>query len=148
MGADVLHRNIFLDSTFVLKSATTQNRKPLLGILKDGTLTRIATLLIGLTFLTSCDCLRQVTGTVLDKATGQPVTFAEVKILSTNKSSTTDSLGNFKLSFINSGLQCYCKPKYKVSISSPLYFTDTFTLNKSQYKLKADTNNINTFIDP
>ena len=111
-------------------------------------MTRITTILIGLTFLTSCDCLRQVSGTVLDKTTGRPVGFAEIKILGGNNSTTTDSFGNFHLRVLNSGLQCYCKSKNKVTISSPLYLTDTFKLNKSQYKLQADTNNIVKFIDP
>lgn len=109
---------------------------------------RILIILIGLTFLTSCDCLRLVTGTVADKTTGRPVGYAEVTIIGSNNSTITDSLGNFHLPIINSGLQCYCKPKDKVSISAPLYLRDTFSLKKAQYKLRADTNNINKFFDP
>ncbi len=98
--------------------------------------------------LTSCDCLRQATGTVTDKTTGRPVGFAQVAILGSNNSTTTDSLGNFHLRIINSGLQCYCKPKDKVTVSTPLYLTDTFSLKKPQFKLQADTNSIKKFIDP
>jgi hypothetical protein len=35
-----------------------------------------------------------------------------------------------------------------VTISSPLYLTDTFKLNKSEYKLQAETTNIKKFNDP
>jgi hypothetical protein len=110
-------------------------------------LKRITTILIGLTLLASCDCLRQATGTVTDKTSGRPVQFAQVALLGSNNSTTTDSLGNFQLGIINSGLQCYCKPKNEVTVSAPLYLTDTFSLKKSQFKLQADTNSIKKFFD-
>ena len=118
------------------------------SFLQYETLTKIVSILIGLSILTACDCYKQVVGTVTDKTTGRPVGFAQVTILGSSNASTTDSLGNFHLSIINSGLQCYCKPKDKISISSSFYLTDTFSLNQSQYKLQADTNHFKKFFDP
>lgn len=70
-------------------------------------MTRIATILIGLTFLTSCDCLQQVAGTVVDKETGRPI--QGVTVYNKNKNwvkTTTDTTGHFELSSISGGFRC------------------------------------------
>ena len=87
-------------------------------------------------------------GTVIDKNTERPVNFASVSVLGTNNSTITDSLGKFHLSIIKSGLQCYCNAKEKITISSPLYLTDTFALNETKCKIQADTLYIKKFFDP
>ncbi len=107
---------------------------------------RIITFLLVLTFLTSCNCFREVTGNVIDKITGQPIGFAKVTIVGSNNSLTTDSLGVFSLR-INSGLKCYCKSKNNIAISAPLYITDSFSLKKTQFNLQADTANVKQFYD-
>jgi hypothetical protein len=70
-------------------------------------LTRILTILIGLTFLTSCDCYQHVAGTVIDKETGRPL--QGVTVYNKNKDwnkTTTDSTGHFELSSISGGFRC------------------------------------------
>ncbi len=74
------------------------------------------------------------------KQFGKPIRFAEVKMLGSNHTTETDSLGSFQLWIVNSGLQCYCKSRNKATISSPFYLTRTFKLNKTEYKLQAETN--------
>ncbi len=103
---------------------------------------KIIILLISVTFLTSCDCYRIVIGTVIDKDTRQPTSAAQVTEVGSKNVTITDSLGNFQLRVINSGLQCACNPKNKISISSPLYLIATFKLNKSPFKLQSNTMNI------
>jgi hypothetical protein len=70
-------------------------------------LTRIATLIIGLTFLTSCDCYQRVEGTVIDKETGKPL--QGVTVYNKNKEwskTTTDTTGHFELSNVSGGFRC------------------------------------------
>jgi len=105
-------------------------------------------LIILLSVLASCDCYRGVSGTVIDNTTGRPISFAFVQIVGNKNNTTTDSLGRFNLNIINSGFQCYCKPKNKVTIASAFYFSDTFHLNQSVFKLQADTSHIRKFFDP
>jgi hypothetical protein len=68
---------------------------------------RLTTILIGLAFLTSCDCYQQVAGTVIDKASGRPLKGVTVY----NKSkewckTTTDTTGHFELSNVSGGIRC------------------------------------------
>jgi hypothetical protein len=70
-------------------------------------LTRITIILIGLTFLTSCDCYQQVSGTVVDKETGSPL--VGVIVYNKNKQwnkTTTDTTGHFELSNVSGGFRC------------------------------------------
>ncbi|HLG35902.1 MAG TPA: carboxypeptidase-like regulatory domain-containing protein [Bacteroidia bacterium] len=87
--------------------ARTQSPKPLCAILNDDTLTRITTILLGLTFLTSCDCYQRVTGTVIDKETGRPL--QGVTVYNKNKEwskTITDTTGHFELSNVSGGFRC------------------------------------------
>ena len=70
-------------------------------------MTKIATILIGLTFLTSCICLQQVTGTIVDKETGRPLQGVTVynKNIKWSKT-TTDTTGKFELSNVSWGFRC------------------------------------------
>ncbi len=70
-------------------------------------MTRITTILIGLTFLTSCDCYQRVAGTVIDKETGKPL--QGVTVYNKNKDwskTTTDTTGHFELSHVSGGFRC------------------------------------------
>lgn len=70
-------------------------------------MTRITTILIGLTFLTSCDCYQQVSGTVIAKETGRPL--QGVTVYNKNKEwskTTTDTTGHFELSNVSGGFRC------------------------------------------
>jgi len=70
-------------------------------------LTRITTILIGLTLLTSCDCYQRVAGTVIDKETGKPL--QGVTVYNKNKEwskTTTDTTGYFELSNVSGGFHC------------------------------------------
>jgi hypothetical protein len=60
-----------------------------------------------LTFLTSCDCYRRISGTVLDNKTGKSI--QGVTVYSKNKNwvrTTTDSIGHFELSDVSGGFSC------------------------------------------
>jgi len=68
---------------------------------------RILTILIGLTFLTSCDCYQRISGTVLDNETGKPL--KGVTVYNKNKEGNktiTDTTGNFILSNVSGGFRC------------------------------------------
>ena len=68
---------------------------------------KITTILIGLTILTSCDCLQRVAGTVVDKETGSPI--QGVTVYNKNRQwikTTTDTTGHFELSSISGGFRC------------------------------------------
>lgn len=70
-------------------------------------MTRIIIILIGLTFLASCDCYQRVAGTVIDKETGSPLQGVTVynKNEEWNKT-TTDTTGHFELSSVSGGFRC------------------------------------------
>ena len=81
--------------------------RTVIGHFKDDTLTRITTILIGLTFLTSCDCYQQVSGTVIDLESGRPL--QGVTVYNKNKEwskTTTDTTGHFELSNVSGGFRC------------------------------------------
>lgn len=68
---------------------------------------RITTILIGLTFLTSCDCYQRVAGTIIDKETGRPL--QGVTVYNKRKEwskTTTDTTGHFELSNVSGGFRC------------------------------------------
>lgn len=70
-------------------------------------LLKLTTILIGLTFLTSCDCLQRVDGTVIDKETGKPLQGVTVYNKSMEwRKTTTDTTGHFELSNISGGFRC------------------------------------------
>jgi hypothetical protein len=74
---------------------------------KNSTLTSIMATLIGLTFMTSCDCYQHVSGTVIDKETGIPLQGVTVYNRKVVKHKTvTDSVGHFELYRISGGLSC------------------------------------------
>jgi hypothetical protein len=68
---------------------------------------RLFTIFIILTYLTSCDCYQQVSGTVIDKESGRPLQGVVVynKSKEWNKT-TTDSTGYFELSGVSGGFRC------------------------------------------
>ncbi len=77
------------------------------------------TLLGGLTVLISCDCYQQISGTIVDKSTGKPLT--GVCVYNQRKDwikTTTDSTGHFKLSAISGGFGC---PPMKVTVQAENY---------------------------
>lgn len=70
-------------------------------------MTRLTTILIGLTILTSCDCYQRVAGTVIDKETGSPIQGVAVYNKSKEWSkTTTDTAGHFELSNVSGGFRC------------------------------------------
>jgi CarboxypepD_reg-like domain len=104
-------------------------------------LTRITTLLIGLTFLTSCDCNQQVRGIVIDKETGKPL--QGVTVYNKNKEwrkMTTDTTGHFELSNISGGFRCppmtviaEDKNYAKVEINIPAGGQDTIKMQRQAH---------------
>jgi hypothetical protein len=68
-------------------------------------LRQLIIILLGLIFLTSCDCYQKVSGTVIDSETSKPIT--GVKVYNKNEEwskTTTDTLGQFELSNVSGGL--------------------------------------------
>lgn len=76
-----------------------------IGHFKTATLRQTIWVILGLIFLTSCDCYQKVSGTIIDSATSKPIT--GVTVYNKNKEwckTTTDTLGQFELSSISGGL--------------------------------------------
>ena len=75
---------------------------------------KVLLITFGLVLLISCDCVRRVSGTVIDKETGEPL----YGVLVYNKDNDrvkiiTDSTGYFELSDISGGFSC---PPMKIVI--------------------------------
>jgi hypothetical protein len=100
---------------------------------------RLTTIVIGLVFLTSCDCHQQVSGIVIDHQTGRPIENATVynKNKEWNKT-LTDSLGYFELSSVSGGFRC---PPMTIIIKSNKYDLNETTIPAGSYliiKLKRN----------
>ena len=63
-------------------------------------------LLIGLITLTSCDCFQQISGIVVDKETGKTLKGVTIYCKKMEKTTITDTTGNFSLSKLTSGFCC------------------------------------------
>ena len=111
-------------------------------------MTRVTTIFIGLIFLTACDIYRNINGTVIDKNNKWSIPAATVTLIGTNNSTETDSTGNFNLQIVKKSLRYISKSKDIITISSPFYLTDTFSLNESKFKLQPDTAFIKKVFDP
>ncbi|XZF15776.1 carboxypeptidase-like regulatory domain-containing protein [Chitinophagaceae bacterium MMS25-I14] len=93
-----------------------------------------------LVFLSSCDCLRQFSGTVTDKITHQPVANARVSVERHREAVTTDSAGNFKLRIMDSGPRCFCKLKERIIVKHPDYNSQVISIYQAKIELeRADT---------
>jgi hypothetical protein len=109
--------------------------------------TKIITILIGLTFLISCDCYQRVTGTVVDKETGRPLNGVTVYNKSKEWSKIiTDTTGHFELSNISGGFRCppmtivVKKTDYKIfETSIPAGGQQIVKLEKQKLLLFKDT---------
>ncbi len=102
---------------------------------------RILLILTFLIQLSSCDCLRQTTGTVVDKSTKFPLTDAIVSLTTMNIITSTDSMGKFRLTYIQNGMKCYCKSKQELVITKNDYLTTKAKVGKDSIILDS----INTF---
>lgn len=106
---------------------------------------KIAIILIGLTFLASCDCLQRVTGTVVDIETGRPL--KSVTVYNKNKDwikTTTDTTGHFELSSISGGFRCPpmtviadINSYEKVEIKIPAGGQETIKMQRQALKLQT-----------
>ncbi|MCB9019341.1 MAG: carboxypeptidase-like regulatory domain-containing protein [Chitinophagales bacterium] len=102
---------------------------------------KISTILIGLTFLTSCDCNQRVSGIVIDKETGRPL--QGVKVYNKDKEwskTITDSTGHFELSNASGSFRCPpmivvadFKHYKKIEISIPAGGQETIELQRQPY---------------
>lgn len=87
---------------------------------------RIATLLIGLIFFNSCDCVQRVTGTIIDKETGKPLQGAVVYKQDKEWVKTiTDTTGYFELSNISGGFRC---PPMNIIVKTDNYKSREFKI--------------------
>ncbi|MCF8219821.1 MAG: carboxypeptidase-like regulatory domain-containing protein [Bacteroidales bacterium] len=96
------------------------------------TLTIILTLAT-LTTLTSCDCLQNVTGTVIDEQTDQPIQGAHVhKENKDHDQADTDDKGKFEIRSISGGLfRC---PPMTVVIKKDGYETQTVKIKNAEHE--------------
>lgn len=78
---------------------------------------RLTTILIGLTFLTSCDCYQRVAGTVIDKASGRPLQGVTVYNKSKEWCKIVKLEREIKLPFIDST----CVPKPDILDNQQVY---------------------------
>jgi hypothetical protein len=76
--------------------------------------------LVGLLILPSCDCIQEVSGTVVDATDGKPIEQVTVYKKGVEIKSKTDRFGNFKLSEISGGFSC---PPMRVVLEAPNYKT-------------------------
>ncbi len=90
-----------------------------------------------LLFLTSCDCGRHITATVVDKTTGLPIKNASVYLLNSKSTTNTDSNGNFIFWVIESGFQCFCKTKKEVAITKENYQSQTVPAKTRKIELQS-----------
>lgn len=60
-------------------------------------------------FLIACDCMQHVSGTVVDKETGQPIDSVYIDKRTKGNSTYTDNKGSFTIVAITGGF-CLCNP--------------------------------------
>jgi hypothetical protein len=72
--------------------------------------------------MSSCDCLQNVTGTIVDKDTKQPLDSVYIKKTGYDYGDFTDNKGNFKLKYISGWCGC---PPMKVTAVKDGYETTT-----------------------
>ncbi len=103
---------------------------------------KIILTLLTLTILISCDCLQNVTGTIVDKRTNKPIDSAYVyKENRKNDNSFSDKKGDFVVESISGGL--FGCPPMTVVISKKGYETQTIEIENTGHetiKLKRTTN--------
>ena len=92
----------------------------------------IWTVSLALTALTSCDCLQNVTGTVLDKETKQPLDSVYAHKDTKDYGKYTDKKGEFKLDAISGGL-CGC-PSMSVVLSKDGYDSTTIKIKNARHE--------------
>lgn len=80
---------------------------------------KISLIPLGLVVVVSCDCLQRISGTVVDKETGEPL-YGVLVYSKDNEwvKTTTDSTGYFELSDISGGFRC---PPMKIVIEDKDY---------------------------
>ncbi len=80
---------------------------------------KIMFILLLCSLLSSCSCLRHLTGKILDSQTSQPIQRAGISIINEGyeRYFESDSLGNFS-AFLTGGCKC---PRIKVSIDAEGY---------------------------
>jgi hypothetical protein len=91
----------------------------------------IWTTFLGLTALASCDCMQDVTGTVYDKETKQPLDSVYAHKGTKNYGEYTDKQGEFKLNAISGGL-CGCPPML-VIVSKEGYEQQTVEIKNANH---------------
>ncbi|SMP05277.1 CarboxypepD_reg-like domain-containing protein [Algoriphagus winogradskyi] len=99
---------------------------------KMRTLTIILTLATLATF-TSCDCVQNVTGTVIDEQTEQPIQNAHVQ--KENKEydqADTDDKGNFEIMSISGGI--FGCPPMAIIVSKEGYESKTLEIDNAQHE--------------
>ena len=103
---------------------------------------KIILTLLTLAILTSCDCRQIVTGTIVDKATKEPIDSAYIyKENRKNDNSFSDKKGNFSVNGISGGL--FGCPPMTVVISKEGYETQIVEIENTGHetiKLKRTAN--------
>ena len=81
----------------------------------------------------SCDCMQNVSGTILDSETKEPIDGVFVKKISRSNGEYTDSNGNFELMYTDGGLfKC---PPMKIIINKKGYNQKIEEIENSESKI-------------
>ena len=99
---------------------------------------KITCLLLISFLMTSCSCLRSITGSIHDRETQQPISFAKISVVNKGfeRHFESDSLGYFDV-HLTGGCKC---PRIKATVEAANYKTTTFKEPK-----KKDT--LSIFLD-
>lgn len=86
-----------------------------------------------LTSFTSCDCIQNVAGTVIDAQTDQPIQDAHVqKENNVNDHAVTDERGNFEIRNISGGL--FGCPPMMINVSKEGYESKTVEIYNAEHE--------------
>ena len=102
------------------------------------------TVLLSILFLSSCDCPKVITGSVIDKNTHLPIPGVKVYISNNPScSNVTDSIGNYEIYYLTYGPFCYFKEKRKVIAEKPGYQNSDETEAQNPIEMVLDSNSLN-----
>ena len=103
----------------------------------------ITSILLLVLIVSSCDCPRVVTGSVVDKNSQQPIPGVKVYLSnSPSSSNVTDSLGHYKIYYITYGPLCYFKQSKKIIAEKQGYQKTTETEAANTIEMVLDSNSL------
>lgn len=102
------------------------------------------TILLSILLLSSCDCPKVITGSVIDKNSQQPIPGVKVYISNNPScSNVTDSSGKYEIYYLTYGPLCYLKQKKKVIAEKQGYQKTTEIEAVNTIEMVLDSNSLN-----